>query len=86
MNLRFVPADTTPEAARVQLEIFRRMPPSQRLEQALALSETVRRVAASGVRHRHPEYTEEQVRLAVIRLTLGDELFGKAFPGVEIAG
>jgi hypothetical protein len=85
MNLESGPADTTPEAAKVQLEIYRRMPPSRRLELALALSDTVRRVAAAGVRQRHPAYSDEQVRLAVLRLTLGDELFGQAFPGVEVA-
>lgn len=85
MNLEFVPADTTPEAARVQLEIYRRMSPSRRLELALELSDNVRRLVAAGVRHRHPEYTGEEVRLAVIRLTLGDELFRKAYPGVEVA-
>ena len=84
MRIDFVPADTTPEAARVQLEIFRRMNPSRRLELACEMSDTIRKVSADGVRSRHPEYTEEQVNLAVARLMLGAELFSKAFPGVEI--
>jgi len=32
------------------------------------------------VRRRHPDDDERQVRLAVIRLTLPDELFSAAYP------
>jgi len=85
VNWEIIPADTTPEAWRVQLEIYRRMPPSKRLELALRMSDSMRELVASGVRARHPEYDEQQVKFAVNRLLLGDELFRKAFPGVEIA-
>jgi hypothetical protein len=43
----------------------------------------ISRVAA-GIRMRHPEYTDEQVRLATIRVRLGDAWFRVGFPGVEI--
>ena len=48
------------------------------------LSDAVREIAAEGVRSRHPEYSDEQVRLAVIRLTLGEKLFREAYPGVDV--
>ncbi len=35
---------------------------------------------AEGVRKRHPDYDDRQVRLAVIRLMLPEELFLKAYP------
>lgn len=72
--------DTTPEADRVQLEVFRNMGPEKRLEVAIALSQTSRKLLAEGVRLRHPDYDEEQVRLAVIRLTLPEDLFLAAYP------
>jgi hypothetical protein len=84
MAMETVPADTTLEAARVQYDIYRRMPPERRLELALRMSDSLRALTAAGVRHRHPEYDEEQVRLAVIRLTLGDELFRQVYPGVAV--
>jgi hypothetical protein len=84
MKMDAVPADTTLEAARVQFEVFRRMPAEKRLALALQMSDSLREVAAAGVRHRHPEYTPEQVRLAAIRLTLGDDLFQKAYAGVIV--
>jgi hypothetical protein len=84
MALEVIPADTTPEAARVQREIFRRMSPSQRLHQACEMSDSLQQIVAAGVRSRHPDYDDNQVRLAVIRLTLGDELFHKAYPGANV--
>jgi hypothetical protein len=84
MNLNWIPADTTPEAALVQLEIYRRMLPSRRMEIALELSESLRKVVAGGVRRRHPDYTDDQVRLAVIRIYLGEKLFSQVYPGVDV--
>jgi predicted RNA polymerase sigma factor len=84
MKIEIVPADTTLEAARVQFDVFRRMRPDRRLELALEMSTALRNVAASGVRSRQSDYSEEQVKLAVARLTLGDELFSRAYPGVDV--
>ena len=84
MKLSAGPADTTPEAAWVQIEAFRRMPPQKRLRMVLQLGDSLRAIVASGVRSRHPEFTPEQVKLAVIRLTLGDDLFRKVYPGMEV--
>ena len=78
------PADTTLEAARVQAEIFRRMSPGKRLDLAVQMSNSLRRLVASGVRGRHPDYSDDQVRLATIRLCLGNDLFRRVFPGVDV--
>jgi hypothetical protein len=79
-----MPADTAPQAAAVQLEAYRRMAPVERLRIAFEMSDSVRRLSAAGVRSRHHDYSEEQVRLAVIRLSLGEDLFRKAYPGVDV--
>lgn len=83
--MEYFPRDTISEAAIVQAEIFRRMTPERRLRIALEMGDSLRRFVAAGVRLRHPDYSEQQVKLAVFRLTLGDELFGKAYPEVDIA-
>ena len=80
-----IPADTDEAAHRVQVDAWRRMGAERRVALAAELSEATRSVAAAGVRRRHPDYTEAEVRLAVIRLTLGDELFHKAYRGEHIA-
>jgi hypothetical protein len=79
-----IPADTTPEAAQVQVEIYRRMPPAKRLRLVLALSDSLRAVVAAGVRNRHPEFNAQEVKLSVARLTLGEPLFRKVYPDVRL--
>jgi hypothetical protein len=84
MPVNFIPADTTREATLVQLNVYRTMLPSRRLELALAMGDTLRRTLAAGVRWRHPDYSAKQVKLAVNRITLGEELFRQVYPGVEV--
>lgn len=84
--VRIVPADTTREAFMTQFGVYGRMTPVQRLQVAFKMSDFLRDIAAAGVRNRHPDYTEAQVRQAVIRQTLGDDLFRKAYPGADLPG
>ena len=73
--------DTSESAFKVQLEVYRRMTPSQRLQIGLELTELSGRLLLDGVRSRHPEYSEEDLRLASIRAWLGPDDFRRAFPG-----
>ena len=75
-----IPGDTTPEVAWVQMQIYRRMPAEKRLLLTLEMSDGIREICAAGVRAQYPHFTDEQVRLTVIRRMLGDELFRKAYP------
>ncbi len=78
------PADTSREAREAQFEILRRMGVSGRFRAGLNLCEEVRAGLSAAVRSRHPEYDDETVRLATVRLLLGDDLFREVFPGVEV--
>ena len=84
MTEPYLPADTSLDAIRVQHAVYRRMSPERRLQLAFEMTASARALAADGVRARHPEYTPRQVELAVIRLTLGEELFRKAYPGENV--
>ena len=72
--------DTTFESEQLQIEIFRGMGPGRRLQAGIDLAQTCRKLLEAGVRIRHPEYDATQVKLAVIRLQLGEELFLKVYP------
>ena len=72
--------DTARDAEDKQIEILRRMGPEGRLRAAVELTRISRRLLSEGVRKRHPEYTERQIRLDSIRLTLPEELFRAAYP------
>jgi hypothetical protein len=74
-------SDTTPASHAAQLEVYRRLGPTGRLRLAGRSSTDTREVARAGIRSRHPEYTDDEVDLALRRILYGDELFGKAWPG-----
>jgi hypothetical protein len=80
-----VPLDTTLEAARVYFATLKKLGPERRVQMAVELTRSMRRGVEAGVRMRHPEYTEDEVRLAVLRLMVGDELFRQCCPGCTIA-
>jgi len=66
--------DTTPEAREVQLAILRRLDGPTRLEMACRMSDEARAISHAGIRHRHPEWSEEQVHAALLELLLGSDL------------
>ncbi|MCB9729783.1 MAG: hypothetical protein H6744_15090 [Deltaproteobacteria bacterium] len=51
-----------------------------RVELALRMSEDARAITRAGIRARHPEYDESEVRFAFFRLLHGDEIFRAAWP------
>lgn len=48
-----------------QLAIYRAMTPQQRLQQALRMNSSMRKLMAAGFRARQPTWTDEQVKRAV---------------------
>jgi hypothetical protein len=75
------PADTSPEAWRVFLDLQRRMTPAEKIQLAFEWSAAVRRVAEQGVRRRYPGAGEREVFLRCARLVLGEELFRRVHFG-----
>jgi len=74
-------SDTSTEASAVQLEAYRRMSPEARLRVGLELTEISRQLLIAGIRRRHPDYDDADVRLAFLRLWLGPDLFRRAYRG-----
>lgn len=62
------------------MDIYRQMSGEQRVQIGFDLSAISRSLQTEGIRTRHPEYTEDEIRLALIRINLGDELFRRAYP------
>ncbi len=82
--MRIRPLDTTKEADRIQLGIIAKMSSAERLHRGFNMSALSNTLQEAGIRSRHPEYSNEDVRLARIRLNLGDKLFRLAYPDAEI--
>lgn len=66
--------DTSAEANQRQLKAFRSMTPKDRLQLADVMSSEVRALTVSGIRHRHPEYSAEEIQAALAEILLGREL------------
>jgi hypothetical protein len=64
--------DTSPAANARYHELLRSMPPERRLEVAMGLTQTVRELALAGIRGRHPQADEHEMR---VRLTV--RLYGR---------
>lgn len=56
------------------------MTPAERFAEGARLCASARRVMRDGIRHRHPDYTDDQVEMAFARLVWGDDLYRAARP------
>lgn len=68
-----LPLDTSPEAAALIEQAYREIGIEGRLRIALELSDFVHAMALAGIRERHPEYTEDQVRRELVAILYGTE-------------
>ncbi|MEJ2240072.1 MAG: hypothetical protein P8X82_17410 [Gemmatimonadales bacterium] len=72
--------DTTPAAARAQLDAIRRVEPIERMKQALELSESVRALALSRLRELHAGRTA----LELVELLHGAPLIPARSAGPDV--
>ena len=77
------PKDTTVEAAVEQVRILREMGIEGRAAMTFQLSDNLHKTIEAGVRHRHPDFDDRAVRLAVLRLKIGDDLFKQVIKDIE---
>lgn len=59
--------DTSPEIELRQVQIWRSMSGEQRLRLGFELSLLTRELAMTGIRERHPEWSEQQVKREAVR-------------------
>ena len=71
--------DTDAEAHAVQIELLRRLGGSGRVSLLSSMSAQAREISRSGIRSRHPEYSESEVRDALGKMILGEALFRSVF-------
>jgi hypothetical protein len=66
--------DTRPEAEAVLIDLLRQAPPWRKLHMVGQLNQTVRTLALSGLRQRHPKATPQELRRRLADLLLGPDL------------
>ena len=73
------PSDTDPKIERMLIEKLRQMPGWRKMELVEDLNRTVRLVALSGLRRRHPAATETEIRRRFAELLVGKEICDRAY-------
>jgi hypothetical protein len=71
--------DTRPEAELVLIKLLRQAPPWRKLHMVDQLNQTVRTLALSGLRQRHPNATPQELRRRLADLLLGPELAARVY-------
>jgi hypothetical protein len=65
--------DTSPRFEALQIDLYRKAGTTRRVAIAVELSDAVRETALAGIRRRHPEYSESEVRDCFLALLYGEE-------------
>ena len=71
-------ADTTADARRIHREVLIQRTPEERVQMAVQMSEEIRGITCDGIRHKHPDWTSDEVRWELLRRLHGDELISAA--------
>lgn len=58
------------DADRIQTEIYKRMTPDERWQQALRLNAAARELKAAGLRSQHPDWSEKKIQDEVRKIFL----------------
>jgi hypothetical protein len=79
------PAISTAAITETRIRVLRRLGTEGRARLMVELSGPLQATVEAGIRLRHADDTPDQVRLALIRLRLGEALFRQCFPDVDVA-
>ncbi|OQY86888.1 MAG: hypothetical protein B6D40_00445 [Anaerolineae bacterium UTCFX3] len=72
-------SDTHPKMEALQIELIRRMPAWKKISIMDGLNETVKTIAISGIKQRHPNAAPAQIQRMLAELMLGAELAQKVY-------
>jgi hypothetical protein len=71
--------DTSPEAERIMIEIYRKMSAAQKLQQVSSLTRLVSDLALADIRQRYPQADEREVTLRLASRWLSADLMRKIY-------
>jgi hypothetical protein len=72
-------SDTHPDIEAMQIRLLRDMPVWQKLKTMFEMSQLVRTLALEGLRERHPEASEGELRWRLCELLYGRDLTERAY-------
>jgi hypothetical protein len=84
MRVQEPPEDTTAEAWAAQIAMLRKMSGARRVAIAFGLTHLAREASRGGIRARHPEYGDDEVRRAFFHMLHGDGATRDVWPDREL--
>ena len=79
-------SDTHTRIEILQLELLRQTPPWRKAQMLGQMYQTVKQLALCGLRERHPNATEAELRRRLADLMLGPELAKQVYGPLQVAG
>ena len=73
-------SDTSLEAERAQVEMWRKMSPLEKVRTVTEISRAVQELSLAGIRLRHPEASERECLLRLAIIKLGRQLACEVYP------
>jgi hypothetical protein len=83
MGMATLFSDTSPEAEAVLIELLRTAPPWRKLQMMNRLNASLRTLALSRLRQRHPQASAAELRCRLADMRLGSELAAQIYGPLE---
>jgi hypothetical protein len=77
--------DTHPKMEALQIRLLREASPARKMEMLADLNASAKTLALSGLRHRYPQASQDELRRKLAGLLLGEELACKFYGELEHA-
>ena len=72
-------SDTSPEVEEVLIQLLRQAPAWRKFKMVGELNATVKQFALAGIRQRHPDASEAELKRHLADILLGEELAAKVY-------
>lgn len=72
-------SDTHPQMERLQIELLRQAPPWRKAHMLGQMYQTMKQLALIGLRHRHPDASEAELRRRLADIILGSDLAARVY-------
>ena len=74
------PMDTSQDALAIQIRLWRRMSPLEKLRIVSEMSRSAQELSLAGIRHRHPDASDRECLLRLAIIKLGRPLALRVYP------
>ena len=81
-KMALLASDTSLEAERAQVELWRRMSPLEKVRAVTEIGRAVQQLSLAGIRLRHPDASDQECMLRLAVLKLGRQLACRVYPEI----